>query len=975
MEMDESSLATSTTGEAVSNISPPCSRATSRRRESERGAEVKAGASAAVQTGDAEGTAAGGGARSDPCMRRKVRRWGCGLLGGVTGCGCCTIAYERPWEGNEKEQVTDLNFVVYTLRRKNKEFARYRDLVVYLLFLAVFAQTLLAGKGLDDGFWTVATVGVVTAEAEFDQGPLTGLYFQKTFDDIGQEDEWYQFMKSSQSMQSLIGQPYNAVQGQNHLLSIIRLRQLRVHEQEPRDCSQADDYLHGNWTGWVHCHLDWNTGERFAPIPRASGAGVDVCGRDRMGRSPFEWNAVQQTWPGHDSATVTVEGRHGTYPVNGFFFDLYADMNLTDYLDTIACLEREGWVDQAATRTLEVQFYTYNPASNLFIEMRLLTEVTAAGLMETVVRPRVFVMFNPQGYSLGMEVALLVGIAWYTFKLGLEIYINVYMTKRAFIWMFSVWRLVEIFNLCVFIWVSVIKIRYFLMPTLELRYHPIHSHESVRTHEYMASKGEAFYNDAVFARLEDYAFHMHRILILSSFNGCLSFLKLFKFFSLSPYFNLLTETIKESIASLLALLMYLFIITNAFAIMGLVVFGAQLEAWASYDRCLRSLFISLLGDFDYGALMNVSRRYVDLFFFGYQVLTWLILINMTISIISEGFQHAKERQSKAVGEVPLAVVLREWWSWVETQVVSLCCCGATQEKQSKVKTLPSSIVHWNHVAGMSTGDIVFALHGAHEKEGWLKLHTSEEVGGVELRRACGRSRWFKESQMEECGEWEACSWEHTQLGPAVEMPNGCIVVFPAARRDALVVAMNECWHSGDPSEEDALRTSHVADALCWYFDPVNLTRDSVYQAWVFYNEVQIPRDEYTQPDNRGAKPFQVRYLAEMDGEEECTPLGGCVRDEAASIRRNLNREPRSERLGSEGPRIREKISGDVQKMLRILAQQGVVLDALAEGGPSIEGLTHSVEGSQDEVTPDTQSLVSPAAPGRPSHPGWSSPPF
>eukprot|EP01059_Diplonema_ambulator_P009841 TRINITY_DN19830_c0_g1_i1.p1 TRINITY_DN19830_c0_g1~~TRINITY_DN19830_c0_g1_i1.p1 ORF type:complete len:312 (+),score=41.01 TRINITY_DN19830_c0_g1_i1:89-1024(+) len=251
------------------------------------------------------------------------------------------------WEDQEiPEDVKDIQFLVFWLSRRNKIHDRHRGLLIQCVFLIFFTIALLQ-HFYPRGYYLVTGVGDVVATGEWDQGPSTGLYFEKTFADVQQVSDWWSWVKSAQSMQSLYGNDNVTYQGQNRIMpDIIRFSQRRVKSIESR-CASADDlvdgrfrdYFDGCWAGYgytdenTHGFVEKETYDYVCPAlvnVTNSTDSVWPCGCDGLFRSGFvhsrqDIDGFAVTVPSLVRSIPDWVGRFATYSTHSYYFDTYAD--------------------------------------------------------------------------------------------------------------------------------------------------------------------------------------------------------------------------------------------------------------------------------------------------------------------------------------------------------------------------------------------------------------------------------------------------------------------------------------------------------------------------------------------------------------------------------------------------------------------------------------------------------------------------
>jgi hypothetical protein len=134
---------------------------------------------------------------------------------------------------------------------------------------------------------------------------------------------------------------------------------------------------------------------------------------------------------------------------------------------------------------------------------------------------------------------------------------------------------------------------------------------------------------------------------LAAGNTLLAFLKVFKYLQVSDRFNLLWITLGKAMHDLVSFLVIFALFMLGFSIVGMLIFGPDIEAYSTMTQTGFTLFQMLLGDFDYNAMSTSSPLVAPFYFAIYIIAVFFILMNMMISIIIMGFEQAKSYQASS----------------------------------------------------------------------------------------------------------------------------------------------------------------------------------------------------------------------------------------------------------------------------------------------------------------------------------------
>mmetsp|Transcript_13852 Transcript_13852/g.25437 ORF Transcript_13852/g.25437 Transcript_13852/m.25437 type:complete len:928 (-) Transcript_13852:22-2805(-) len=126
-------------------------------------------------------------------------------------------------------------------------------------------------------------------------------------------------------------------------------------------------------------------------------------------------------------------------------------------------------------------------------------------------------------------------------------------------------------------------------------------------------------------------------------------MKFFEAFSGSPRLAIMAETLKRAFVDLFHFCIVFGTIFITFALGGYVLFGQQLEEWASFDRAITTSFRALVGDFSYNAMFLVSPINATVWFWTFMLLNFLIMLNMLLAIIMEVYCEVKDESRSEQG--------------------------------------------------------------------------------------------------------------------------------------------------------------------------------------------------------------------------------------------------------------------------------------------------------------------------------------
>ena len=121
--------------------------------------------------------------------------------------------------------------------------------------------------------------------------------------------------------------------------------------------------------------------------------------------------------------------------------------------------------------------------------------------------------------------------------------------------------------------------------------------------------------------------------------------KSLKYFSLQRDLRLLQETLAQAISDLSVFLLMLTFLFAGFVIMGLNIFGMQARGFKSIEDTLGTLFLILLGEFDFEEMQEVSPFWSLVFFLFFVVFMFFIVLNIFLAILNDAYTVVHQRDT------------------------------------------------------------------------------------------------------------------------------------------------------------------------------------------------------------------------------------------------------------------------------------------------------------------------------------------
>jgi len=476
------------------------------------------------------------------------------------------------------------------------------DCVRYFFFLIMFTVMCMCGRTLDDHNYWIATQFHSSIQGGTYSNPIGQGNFFQDMTDIGDMYGFFEqiampllYVNYSYNNERLSSTEYNFALGQNKLLGGVRLTLIR--------------------SVVVECVFD-GIPEEFSPCyPEYS---------------PSNTNTSDYWVAGHEMPYMTAsEARSNSfsakylrYEGDGNVFDL--DPNPTEAQRQLRELWFGGLVDRDA-RVLFFDFVTLNPNLNLHTVGRLSFELPTDGgviAYSQIKTWRFWKYLGTRGRTLfAVEIIVTMMVVFYTWEELIEIYTQGFKNYRQSAWNAVDWANLIFFYLTIFWRVSVVLDDNPSMTNLE-------NYESYRSFVWSFSM-EAYFNMV---------------------NGILLYFKLFKFLNASRKMRLLFNLFYKTAADMFTFIIILCVFYLAYGLGGYLVFSSDVSDFRELHIALLNLFRYTVTDMDYEALRQSSVVAASIYYVSWTLLILLVLVNVIVAILSDGFEKVQEENRKAPDE-------------------------------------------------------------------------------------------------------------------------------------------------------------------------------------------------------------------------------------------------------------------------------------------------------------------------------------
>uniref|UniRef100_A0A2K5D174 Polycystin-2-like protein 2 n=1 Tax=Aotus nancymaae TaxID=37293 RepID=A0A2K5D174_AOTNA len=306
----------------------------------------------------------------------------------------------------------------------------------------------------------------------------------------------------------------------------------------------------------------------------------------------------------------------GVYRNGGYIFTLSKSKSETKnkFID----LRLNNWITRG-TRVIFIDFSLYNANVNLFCIIRLVAEFPATGGIVT----------SWQFYS----VKLLKYVSYYDYfiascEITFCIFLFVFTTQEVkkikeykSDYFKSIWNWLELLLLLLcFVAVSFniyCNIQIFLLLGQLL-------------------KSTEKYSDFYF--LAYWHIYYNNIIAITIF---FAWIKIFKFISFNKTMSQLSSTLSRCIKDIVGFAIMFFIIFFAYAQLGFLVFGSQVDDFATFQNSIFAQFRIVLGDFNFAGIQQASHILGPVYFITFIFFVFFVLLNMFLAIINDTYSEVK----------------------------------------------------------------------------------------------------------------------------------------------------------------------------------------------------------------------------------------------------------------------------------------------------------------------------------------------
>ncbi|XP_043991909.1 polycystic kidney disease 2-like 1 protein isoform X1 [Gambusia affinis] len=327
-------------------------------------------------------------------------------------------------------------------------------------------------------------------------------------------------------------------------------------------------------------------------------------------------------------------GLLSTYSGAGFYQDL--SRTKEDSANILAELIDNLWLDRG-TRVVFIDFSAYNANINMFCVVRLVVEFPATGgavpsyQIRTVKLIRYITHWDY--FVLGCELVFCVFILYYIVEEILELRIH------KFAYFKSIWNILDI----LVILLAIVAIVFNVFRTIKVD----------------NLLGSLLEQPDLYADFEFLAFWQTQYNNMNAVNLFFAWIKIFKYISFNKTMTQLSTTLGRCAKDILGFAIMFFIVFFAYAQLGYLLFGTEVESFSTFVKCIFTQFRIILGDFDYDAIDRANRVLGPIYFITYVFFVFFVLLNMFLAIINDTYSEVKEELSSQKDELQITDLIKQ----------------------------------------------------------------------------------------------------------------------------------------------------------------------------------------------------------------------------------------------------------------------------------------------------------------------------
>ncbi|XP_060034570.1 polycystin-2-like protein 2 [Erinaceus europaeus] len=318
-------------------------------------------------------------------------------------------------------------------------------------------------------------------------------------------------------------------------------------------------------------------------------------------------------------------GYVGVYRNGGYIFTL--SKSKSENKNKFINLRMNSWITRG-TRVIFIDFSVYNANVNLFCVVRLVAEFPATGGILT----------SWKFYS----VKLLRYVSYYDYFIA-----SCEITFCIFLLVFTIQEIIKIkkyrsaYFKSIWNWLELLLLMLCFVAVGFNLYCTIQT--SLLLQELLNSTEN--YSDFYF--LAYWNINYNNVIAVTIF---FAWIKIFKFISFNKTMYQLSSTLSRCIKDIVGFAIMFFIIFFAYAQLGFLVFGSQVDDFSTFQNSIFAQFRIILGDFNFAGIQQADYILGPIYFITFIFFVFFVLLNMFLAIINDTYSEVKAGYS--IGRKP-----------------------------------------------------------------------------------------------------------------------------------------------------------------------------------------------------------------------------------------------------------------------------------------------------------------------------------
>jgi hypothetical protein len=133
--------------------------------------------------------------------------------------------------------------------------------------------------------------------------------------------------------------------------------------------------------------------------------------------------------------------------------------------------------------------------------------------------------------------------------------------------------------------------------------------------------------------------------------------QLFRYFSFDPRMNVVVTTVSSASEKLLPVLLIFLVILVAYSLLGIILFGSELDAFSSFGNAYQACLLFTLGDYDFEAMRSVDKAGAGLFYWTFTILIVILVLNMVLGVVLGVYDEIAATIDADKGQVGFSQIL------------------------------------------------------------------------------------------------------------------------------------------------------------------------------------------------------------------------------------------------------------------------------------------------------------------------------